>query len=39
MPPLTLRQHAYRRIRDKFLSGEFVAGMTLSENQLAKMSV
>jgi DNA-binding GntR family transcriptional regulator len=36
MPPLTLRQRAYRRIRDKFLSGELVAGMTLSENQLAK---
>jgi DNA-binding GntR family transcriptional regulator len=36
MPPLTLRQHAYRRIRDKFLTGELAAGMTLSENQLAK---
>jgi len=36
MPPPTLRQRAYRRIRDKFLSGELVAGMTLSENQLAK---
>jgi DNA-binding GntR family transcriptional regulator len=36
MPPLTLRQRAYRRIRDKFMSGELVAGMTLSENQLAK---
>ncbi len=36
MPPLTLRQQAYRRIRAKFLSGELVAGMTLSENQLAK---
>jgi DNA-binding GntR family transcriptional regulator len=36
MPPLTLRQCAYRRIRDKFLAGELVAGMTLSENQLAK---
>ena len=34
--PLALRQRAYRRIRDKFLSGELVAGMTLSENQLAK---
>ncbi len=36
MPPLTLRQRAYCRIHDKFLSGELVAGMTLSENQLAK---
>lgn len=36
MPPVTLRQRAYRCIRDKFLTGELLAGMTLSENQLAK---
>jgi DNA-binding GntR family transcriptional regulator len=36
MQPTTLRQRAYRRLRAKFLSGELVAGMTLTENQLAK---
>ncbi len=34
--PFTVRQRACLRIRDKFLSSELVAGMTLSENQLAK---
>ena len=36
MQPTTLRQRAYRRLHAKFLSGELVAGMTLTENQLAK---
>ena len=36
MQPTTLRQRAYRRLRAKFFSGELVAGMTLTENQLAK---
>lgn len=36
MQPITLRQRAYRRLRDEFLAGELIAGMTLSENQLAK---
>jgi len=36
MQRTTLRQQAYRRLRNKFLSGELVAGMALSENQLAK---
>lgn len=36
MPPTTLRQQAYLRLRKRLLSGELRAGMQLSEPDLAK---